>query len=67
MIITIEVPDSVNLEVAIRDFRLLIAMKESGFKTPTGIEILGMGVIQALLKEGKLKEIEKKKRQGKKK
>lgn len=67
MIVTIEVPDSVNLKVAIRDFQLLIAMKESGFKEPTGIEILGMGVIRALLEEGKLKEIQKKKRQGKKK
>ena len=67
MIVTIEVPDSVNLKVAIRYFQLLIGMKESGFKEPTGLETLGMGVIQALLKEGKLKEIEKKKRQGKKK
>lgn len=59
MVITIDLPDTIDWKPIIRDFRLMVAMKEAEFSNPNNIERLGVLVIQALLKEGILNNIGK--------
>lgn len=67
MTVTIELPDTINWKAVIRDFRLMIAMKETEFSEPNNLERLGIVVIQVLLKNGKLKDIGNEKPQRKRK